>query len=76
VTEGGRGVVVSLATRPALPVRVAALGCSLQAAAGNGVGQGVLSGGRVGAGDPEAVGMVAVAALLGDQLGEAAVMVG
>jgi hypothetical protein len=33
-------------------------------------------GGKVGAGHPEAVGMVAVAALLGDQLGEAAGMVG
>ena len=55
---------------------VAEHGGSVQAIAGNGVGQGVLGGGRVGAGDPEAVGMVAVAALLGDQLGEAAVMVG
>jgi hypothetical protein len=34
---------------------------------GNGVGEGVLGSGRIGAGDPEAVGMVAVAALLGDQ---------
>ncbi len=55
---------------------VAEHGRSVQAIAGNGVGQGVLGGGRVGAGDPEAVGMVAVAALLGDQLGEAAGMVG
>jgi hypothetical protein len=47
---------------------VAEDGSSLQAFAGNCVGQGVLGGGRVGAGDPEAVGMVAVAALLGDQL--------
>jgi hypothetical protein len=97
VAEGGGGVVVSLATRPALAVRVAGLGRSdllddrvwsllgdgveearpvEQAAAGDGAGQGVLSGGRIGAGDPEAVGMVAVAALLGDQLSEAAVMVG
>jgi hypothetical protein len=36
----------------------------------------VLGGGGVGAGDPEAVGMVAVAALLGDQLSEATVVVG
>jgi hypothetical protein len=36
----------------------------------------MLGGVRVGAGHPEAVGMVAVAALLGDQLGEAAGMVG
>ena len=47
----------------------------MQAIAGSGVGQGVLGGGGVGAGDPEAIGMVAVAALLGDQLGEAPVMV-
>jgi hypothetical protein len=76
VTEGDRGVVVSLATRPALPVRVAGFGRSVQASTGSGVGQGVLSGVRVGAGNPEAVGMVAVAALLGDQLDEAPIMVG
>jgi hypothetical protein len=46
---------------------VAQDGRSLQATAGNGVGEGVLGSGRIGAGDPEAVGMVAVAALLGDQ---------
>jgi hypothetical protein len=92
VTEGGGGVVVSLAMRPASPVRVAGFGrsdlgddrlwsllgqdASVQASTGSAVGQGVLSGVRVGAGNPEAVGMVAVAALLGDQLGEAPVMVG
>jgi hypothetical protein len=103
VAEGDGGVVVSLATRPALPVRVAAFGGSDllddrrwsllgqdgqeawpveqakavdqagravaqhggsgQAVSAGGVGQGVLGGGRVGAGDPEAVRMVAVAAL-------------
>ncbi len=107
---------MSLATRPALPVRIAVLGRSdlgddgvrsllgqdgqearpveqaeavnqaggavaehgrpLEAIARNGVGQSVFGGGRVGAGHPEAVGMVAVATLLGDQLGEAAGMVG
>ena len=47
---------------------VAEHGCSVQAIAGSGVGQGVLGSGGVGAGDPEAVRMVAVAALLGDKL--------
>jgi Phage integrase family len=55
---------------------IAEHGHPLEAIAGHRVGQGVLGGGRVGVGDPEAVGMVAVAALLGDQLGEAAGMVG
>jgi hypothetical protein len=36
---------------------------ALQALAGRGASQGVLGGGRVGAGDPEAVGLVAVALL-------------
>ena len=107
---------MSLATRPASPVRVAGLGrsdllddrvwsllgqdvqegrpveqaeavdhpgravaedgSSLQAFAGNGVGEGVLGGGGVGAGHPEAIWMVAVAALLGNEFREAAVMIG
>ena len=45
---------------------VAEHGRSVQALAGNGVDKGVVGGGRVGAGDPKAVGMVAVAALFGD----------
>jgi hypothetical protein len=45
---------------------VAQDGCSLQATAGNGVGEGVLGSGRIGASDPEAIRMIAVAALLGD----------
>jgi hypothetical protein len=60
-----------------LPGRaVAQDGCSLQAIVGNGVGEGVLGGGRVGAGDPEAVWMVAVPALLGNEFSEASVMIG
>ena len=55
---------------------VAEDGRSLQAIEGNGIGQGVLGRGGIGAGDPEAVWMVAVAALLRDQFSEAAVMVG
>jgi hypothetical protein len=55
---------------------VAQDGRPLEAFVGDGVGQGVLGGGRVGAGHPEAIGMVAVATLLGDQLGEAAGMIG
>src|SRR5215211_8538700 len=116
LAEGGRGVVVSLAPRPALAIWVAMFGrsdlgddgvwsllgqdCqeagpvdqaeavdqaggavaehgrSVQALAGNGVDQRVLGGGRVGTGDPEPVGMVAVAALFGDELSEAAGMGG
>ena len=55
---------------------VAEHGRSVQALAGNGVDKGVVGGGRVGAGDPEPVGMVAVAALFGDQLSEATGMGG
>ena len=43
---------------------------------GNGVGEGMLGSGRIGASDPEAIRMIAVAALLGDQLSEATVMIG